>query len=159
MREKKIHLLSSLHFLGIYSLTLILFSRSSQASIEKKEHERQEKLLKGPGTFPLERLLAIFCCISAEFVDDEDEMDASMMTSSEVKHGVEMSSDVLMQISTLVKSNLLYKGTSDPLEGTPRYRCNVNEELVQMVILKSIFLLDQMYQVNHNYCIRIHMIS
>ena len=79
--------MSSLHFLGIFSLSLILFSRSSQASIEKKEHERQEKLLKGPGTFPLERLLAIFCCISAEFVDDEDETDSSMMTSSEVKHG------------------------------------------------------------------------
>lgn len=107
--------------------------KSSQTSIEKKEFERQEKLLKGPGTFPLERLLAIFCCISADFVEDADETEIITLTSSEAKHGVEMSSDVLMQVSTLVNANLLYKGSSDPLEGAPRYRCNVNEELVQMV--------------------------
>ncbi|KAI5064828.1 hypothetical protein GOP47_0019523 [Adiantum capillus-veneris] len=104
--------------------------RSSQTAVEKKELERQEKLLKGPGTFPLERLLAIFCCISADFADELDEIE---LTSMDQRSGVEMSSDVLMQVSTLVNANLLYRGSSDLLEGAPRYRCNASDDLIQAV--------------------------
>ncbi|MCO5605838.1 hypothetical protein L7F22_060022 [Adiantum nelumboides] len=104
--------------------------KGSQTAVEKKELEKQEKLLKGPGTFPLDRLLAIFCCISADFADDTEEHE---LTSMDQCSGIEMSSDVLMQVSTLVNANLLYKGSSDPLEGAPRYRCNASEELIQTV--------------------------
>lgn len=103
--------------------------KSSQTAIEKKEMERQEKLLKGPGTFPLERLLAIFCCISEDFTDDVEGTDTACLDTNRVG----MSPDVLMQVSTLVNANLLYKGASDPLEGAPRYRCNASEELVLTV--------------------------
>eukprot|EP00249_Psilotum_nudum_P013873 c24559_g1_i2 orf=463-1656(+) len=104
--------------------------KSSQHSIEKKELERQEKLLKGPGSFPLERLLAIFSCISVEMNED---LGVDILSMHEDKCGMEVTADVLMQLSTLVNANLLTKGSSDPLEGGARYRCNTDEELVQKV--------------------------
>lgn len=67
-----------------------------------------------------------------------DDAEEAEMTSLDVQNGVEMSSDVLMQVSTLVNANLLYKGSSDPLEGAPRYRCNASEELVQMVCKRTL---------------------
>ncbi|CAG7865795.1 unnamed protein product [Brassica rapa] len=38
---------------------------ASEKSMEKKEIAEQEAAMKGPGSFPLERLLAIFQCIAS----------------------------------------------------------------------------------------------
>lgn len=75
--------------------------------------------MKGPGTFPLERLLAIFQCITSVAEDPEDtNMQDNVLTS-----------DMLLQLSTLCNANFVYKGGSCPLDGSTRYRCMVDEEL------------------------------
>lgn len=93
----------------------------------------QELLMKGPGTFPLERLLAIFQCITsvAEYSVEEEELghgggagDGGLM------------SDVLLQLSSLCSANFISKGSSCPLEGSTRYRCTVDENMVLKVIFQ-----------------------
>ncbi|KAL3649562.1 Origin recognition complex subunit 5 [Castilleja foliolosa] len=48
--------------------------KSSEKSMEQKENKEQELLKKGSGTFPLERLLAIFQCITsvADYSPDDE---------------------------------------------------------------------------------------
>lgn len=102
--------------------------KSTVTAMEKKEIKAQEQFLKGPGSFPLERLLAIFQCITA--VSDEDfENQHSAEIPQSHQGGMELMSDALMQLSTLCNINLLYKGSSCPLEGAARYRCNIDQEL------------------------------
>lgn len=100
--------------------------KSDQASTEKKGDAAKELLMKGPGTFPLERLLAIFQCITsvAECPRNMDQQGGELTEGWDV----ELMSDVLLQLSTLCCANFISKGGSCPLEGSTRYRSTVDEE-------------------------------
>ncbi|KAM0929438.1 hypothetical protein ACQ4PT_001522 [Festuca glaucescens] len=106
--------------------------KSSQASIDRKDTMAEEFLMKGPGTFPLERLLAIFQCITSVSEDmlDEVECEDTIMGGSGMNA---LMSDVLLQLSTLCNSNFLSKSRSCPLEGSGRYRSNIDEDLALKV--------------------------
>ncbi|VFR03679.1 unnamed protein product [Cuscuta campestris] len=97
----------------------------SQKSVEQKEITEQESLMKGPGTFPLERLLAIFQCITS--IDEEEEATEG----KRLENG--LTSDVLLQLSSLCNANFISKGGSCPLEGSIRYRSLVSEDLALKV--------------------------
>ncbi|GAV81736.1 p450 domain-containing protein/Arch_ATPase domain-containing protein, partial [Cephalotus follicularis] len=99
----------------------------SQKSIEQKETAEQEILMKGPGTFPLERLLAIFQCITSVAEGSLDEEEEGCDGFEGGSSG--LMSDVLLQISSLCNANFIIKGGSCPLEGSTRYRSTVSEDL------------------------------
>ncbi|CAH9096657.1 unnamed protein product [Cuscuta europaea] len=103
----------------------------SQKSVEQKEMTEQESMMKGPGTFPLERLLAIFQCITSVsecLPEDEEEpgKEGKSWNSG-------LMSDVLLQLSSLCNANFISKGGSCPLEGSTRYRSLVSEDLALKV--------------------------
>ncbi|XP_004138588.1 origin of replication complex subunit 5 [Cucumis sativus] len=106
--------------------------RPSEKSIEQKEICEQELLMKGPGTFPLERLLAIFQCITsvAEISLEDDQGNVAMDSQNEDS---ELMSDVLLQLSSLCNANFVVKGGSCPLEGSTRYRSTVSEDMALKV--------------------------
>lgn len=107
--------------------------RSSEKSKEKKEIAEQELLLKGPGTFPLERLLAIFQCIvsvSECLPDEEAQLDGGLEGESWTNG---LLSDVLLELSSLCNANFISKGGSCPLEGANRYRSMVSEAMALKV--------------------------
>lgn len=92
----------------------------------------QEMLMKGPGSFPLERLLAIFQCITSVADDSfEEEIQEEGIFAGVGKIG--LMSDVLLQLSTLCNANFLCKSGSCPLEGSTRYRSTVDEEMALKV--------------------------
>ncbi|XP_027352899.1 origin of replication complex subunit 5 [Abrus precatorius] len=106
--------------------------KPSEKVLEQKESLEEELLMKGPGTFPLERLLAIFQCIVsvAEEPSDEEELNDGL--------GVQggnggLMSDVLLQLSSLCNANFIFKGRSCPIEGTTRYRSTISEDLALKV--------------------------
>ncbi|CAN1237220.1 Origin of replication complex subunit 5 [Linum grandiflorum] len=103
--------------------------KASEKSMEQKETTEQEALMKGPGTFPLERLLAIFQCITYVSVDEDEHGDGC---STEEGSNALMS-NVLLQLSTLCDANFVVKGASCPLEGSTRYRCTISEDLALKV--------------------------
>lgn len=107
--------------------------RPSEKSIEQKEISEQELLMKGPGTFPLERLLAIFQCITsvAEISLEDAQGNVAMDSQNEDS---ELMSDVLLQLSSLCNANFVVKGGSCPLEGSTRYRSTVSEDMALKVI-------------------------
>ncbi|KDP28613.1 hypothetical protein JCGZ_14384 [Jatropha curcas] len=107
--------------------------KASEKSMEQKEAAEQELLMKGPGTFPLERLLAIFQCISSVIGIslDEEEQENDLLGVEAGDSG--LTSDVLMQLSSLCDANFIIKGGSCPLEGSTRYRSTVSEELALKV--------------------------
>lgn len=104
--------------------------------MEQKDIADQELLMKGPGTFPLERLLAIFQCITsvAEYSLEEEELGHG--GSGGGAGDVGLMSDVLLQLSSLCSANFISKGSSCPLEGSTRYRCTVDENMVLKVIFQ-----------------------
>ena len=95
--------------------------------------------MKGPGTFPLERLLAIFQCITsvAECPHSMDQQGGELTTEG---WDVELMSDVLLQLSTLCCANFISKGGSCPLEGSTRYRSTMDEETALKVIFYTFLL-------------------
>lgn len=101
--------------------------------MQQKEIKEQDILMKGPGTFPLERLLAIFQCITSidEFTPDGEKIQSD--------DGCEagLMSDVLLQLSSLCNANLITKGGSCPLEGSNRYRSTVSEDMALQVMLQG----------------------
>lgn len=102
--------------------------KNSETTLQKKETKAQEMLMKGPGSFSLERLLAIFQCITSvsDICVDEDE---------EVFGGdkeVGLISDALLQLSTLCDANFITKGGSCPLDST-RYRSSIDEDMISKV--------------------------
>ncbi|KAK9035862.1 hypothetical protein V6N11_077887 [Hibiscus sabdariffa] len=101
--------------------------KASEKSMEQKEMAEQELLMKGPGTFPLERLLAIFQCITSLAEDSLDEEESHEPTTEGGSRG--LMSDVLLQLSSLCNANFIIKGGSCPLEGSTRYRTAVSEDL------------------------------
>jgi origin recognition complex subunit 5 len=108
--------------------------RASEKSMEKKEIAEQEAVMKGPGSFPLERLLAIFQCIASvgdSSFGEEDEEEEN--TTGYDKENNNLMSDILLQVSSLCDANFLIKSGSCPLEGSIRYRSMVSEDLAQKV--------------------------
>ncbi|KAJ9139835.1 hypothetical protein P3X46_030532 [Hevea brasiliensis] len=106
--------------------------KASVKSMEQKEAAEQELLVKGPGTFPLERLLAIFQCISSVAegpLDEEYDNDVLRFESGDSG----FMSDVLMQLSSLCNANFIIKGGSCPLEGSTRYRSTITEDMALKV--------------------------
>ncbi|XP_042060831.1 origin of replication complex subunit 5-like [Salvia splendens] len=105
----------------------------SEKSIDQKEAKEQEILMKGPGTFPLERLLAIHQCISSvgEYsLDDEEPQNGGLGADGSDSGSM---SDILLQLSSLCSANFITKGGSCPLEGSTRYRSIVSEDIVLRV--------------------------
>ncbi|KAL5859682.1 hypothetical protein ACOSQ4_000978 [Xanthoceras sorbifolium] len=107
--------------------------KASEKSMGQKEAAEQEQLMKGPGTFALERLLAIFQCITSvgEDLHGEEEEGNDGPRGGGGSNG--LMSDVLLQLSSLCNSNFIVKGGSCPLEGSTRYRSTVSEELALKV--------------------------
>ncbi|KAJ7538210.1 hypothetical protein O6H91_11G038400 [Diphasiastrum complanatum] len=122
--------------------------RKSFSSMDKRNQELQEKHLKGPGSFPLERLLAIFHCISVGPIMIGSNKASLKLIDVDEGEPMECSADVLMQLSTLVRVNLILKGCSDPLEGSARYRCNANDELMQKIARSVHFPLSKFLYYN-----------
>ncbi|KAJ7962406.1 Origin recognition complex subunit 5 [Quillaja saponaria] len=107
--------------------------KASEKAREKKETAEQELLMKGPGTFPLERLLAIFQCITSvaeDYIDEEEERNCGLGLQEEDGG---LMSDVLLQLSSLCNASFIIKGASCPLEGSTRYRSTVSEDLALKV--------------------------
>lgn len=98
----------------------------------------QELLMKGPGTFPLERLLAIFQCITSLAEDSLAEEESHELTVEGGSRG--LMSDVLLQLSSLCNANFIIKGGSCPLEGSTRYRTAVSEDLALKVMSSTSIL-------------------
>ncbi|WOG89167.1 hypothetical protein DCAR_0208403 [Daucus carota subsp. sativus] len=117
--------------------------KASEKSMEQKDIADQELLMKGPGTFPLERLLAIFQCITsvAEYSLEEEELGNG--GSGGGAGDVGLMSDVLLQLSSLCSANFISKGSSCPLEGSTRYRCTVDENMVLKVARSMKFPLSK----------------
>lgn len=122
-------------------MALFYYYRSSEQSRDLKEASEQELFMKGPGTFPLERLLAIYQCIasSEEFSleNDEDLKENKGLDGDFGENG--LMSNILMQVSSLCSANFITKGGSCPLEGSTRYRSTVSEDMALKVILKQFF--------------------
>ncbi|XP_010556553.1 PREDICTED: origin of replication complex subunit 5 isoform X2 [Tarenaya hassleriana] len=105
--------------------------KASEKSMEKKEIAEQETLMKGPGSFPLERLLAIFQCIAS--VEESSFGEETSGSGDDVEDGNILMSDILLQVSSLCDANFITKSGSCPLEGSTRYRSTVSEELALKV--------------------------
>ncbi|PON92102.1 Origin recognition complex, subunit [Trema orientale] len=107
--------------------------KPSEKTLEQKEAAEQELLMKGPGTFPLERLLAIFQCITsvAEGSLEEEEQGNDGLRVQVGDNS--LMSDVLLQLSSLCNANLIVKGISCPLEGSTRYRSTICEDMALKV--------------------------
>ncbi|KAL6637899.1 hypothetical protein ACP70R_025471 [Stipagrostis hirtigluma subsp. patula] len=114
--------------------------KSSQASVALKDSMVEEMLMKGPGTFPLERLLAIFQCITSVSEDALSDVECPDDNGSGMTG---LMSDVLLQLSTLCNSNFLSKSRSCPLEGSARYRSNIDEDLALKVARSVSFPLSK----------------
>lgn len=101
--------------------------------MDQKETKEQELLMKGPGTFPLERLLAIYQCITsvAEYSPDDEEQQNGGLGAEGPDSG--LMSDILLQLSSLCSANFITKGGSCPLEGSTRYRSIVSEDMTLKV--------------------------
>ncbi|XP_023006558.1 origin of replication complex subunit 5 [Cucurbita maxima] len=106
--------------------------RPSEKAIEQKEISEQELLMKGPGTFPLERLLAIFQCITSVAETSLEDVQGDVVMESQNEDS-ELMSDVLLQLSSLCNANFVVKGGSCPLEGSTRYRSTVSEDMASKV--------------------------
>ena len=109
---------------------------SSVKSMEHKEAAEQELLMKGPGTFPLERLLAIFQCITsvAEYALEEEEEEPGTNSLGVESGDSGFMSNVLLQLSSLCNANFISKGGSCPLDRSTWYRSTVSEDIALKVI-------------------------
>ncbi|XP_073271361.1 origin of replication complex subunit 5 [Primulina huaijiensis] len=106
--------------------------KSSEKSKEQKETKEQELLNKGPGTFPLERLLAIFQCItSVGEYSPGYELQSGDFGGEYC--GSRFMSDIVLQLSSLCGANFITKGGTCPLEGSIRYRSTISEDLALKV--------------------------
>ncbi|WJX82975.1 Origin recognition complex subunit 5 [Trifolium repens] len=107
--------------------------KATEKALEKKEMLEEELLMKGPGTFPLERLIAIFQCIVSVGEDPSDEEEQNNEELGAQCGSGSLMSDVLLQLSTLCNANFIFKGKSCPIEGSTRYRSIISEDLALKV--------------------------
>ncbi|KAI7758428.1 hypothetical protein M8C21_013116 [Ambrosia artemisiifolia] len=89
--------------------------KASEKSRDLKEASEQELFMKGPGTFPLERLLAIFQCIaSSDEYSLENDDDSQETTGLGGDFGeTNLMSDILLQVSSLCNANFITKGCKE----------------------------------------------
>lgn len=111
--------------------------KSSEKSRDLKEAAEQEQFLKGPGTFPLERLLAIFQCLTSDAEYSFEEKEEELKGETGLNGDNSLMSDILLQVSSLCSANFISKGGSCPLEGSIRYRSTVSEDLA-LKVAKSV---------------------
>jgi origin recognition complex subunit 5 len=104
--------------------------KSSDKSMEQKEAKEQVLPMKGPGAFPLERLLAIYQCITSV---EEYALDESQEIDNNEFANAGLMCEVLLQLSSLCNANIITKGGSCPLEGSARYRSTVSEDTALQV--------------------------
>jgi origin recognition complex subunit 5 len=113
---------------------------SKRGRKDAQAHDRQSEaatlnMLKGPHSFPLERLLHIFYCIydqhCVENGENEDTASVAGPRNAAAAHEVQRA-EVHMQISTLVALRLLSVSGGDSLEGGI-YRCNVAQEIAYQI--------------------------
>ncbi|XP_025694651.1 LOW QUALITY PROTEIN: origin of replication complex subunit 5-like [Arachis hypogaea] len=107
--------------------------KPSEKVPEKKESLEEELLMKGPGSFPLERLLAIFQCIVSVADDPSDEEEQNGFGLGVEGACGDLMSDVLLQLSSLCNAKFMFKGRSCPIEGSTRYRSSISEDLALKV--------------------------
>lgn len=115
-------------------------NRTSDKVKAQREIAEDDSLTKGPGSFPLERLLAIFQCLTSVAEGSSPDEDAG--PDGWLGIGGEsniVTSDILLQISSLSNVNFIVKGGSCPLEGSTRYKCMVSEDLALKVIFSSAY--------------------
>ncbi|KAG6532492.1 hypothetical protein ZIOFF_006338 [Zingiber officinale] len=116
--------------------------KSLQTSIDKQDNLAAEILIKGPGTFPLERLLVIFQCITSTVEYEAEEVQLENGEPTEGSHA-HLMSDVLLQLSTLCNANFICKSNSCPLEGSTRYRSMIDEDMAFKVARRVNFPLSK----------------
>ncbi|KAL1320918.1 hypothetical protein HN51_065634 [Arachis hypogaea] len=107
--------------------------KPSEKVPEKKESLEEELLMKGPGSFPLERLLAIFQCIVSVADDPSNEEEQNGFGLGVEGACGDLMSDVLLQLSSLCNAKFIFKGRSCPIEGSTRYRSSISEDLALKV--------------------------
>ncbi|KAL2330288.1 hypothetical protein Fmac_017869 [Flemingia macrophylla] len=107
--------------------------KPSEKALERKETLEEEMLMKGPGTFPLERLLAIFQCLVSVAEDPSDNEEQNNNASGVQSGSGDLMSDILLQLSSLCNANFIFKGRSCPIEGSTRYRSTISEDLALKV--------------------------
>ncbi|KAK4756368.1 hypothetical protein SAY87_006495 [Trapa incisa] len=105
----------------------------SQKVMAQQETAEDDLHTKGPGSFPLERLLAIFQCLSSVAEGSPDEDGGSDDWLGIGGEGAVVTTDILLQISSLSNVNFIVRGGSCPLEGSTRYKCMVSEDLALKV--------------------------
>jgi len=105
--------------------------RKNAQALDRQAEAAVEASLKGPHSFPLERILHIFYCIYEQHGPEEDEgnpgEDSGGRRGALVRHEVQRA-EVQMQLSTLVALRLLSASGVDMLEGGT-YRCNLPDEV------------------------------
>lgn len=107
--------------------------RSSMAH-DRLTEAAAEAVLRGPHSFPLERLLHIFYCMYGHhgMGDDDYEEESEEREESRKRMAREVqSAEVLMQLSTLVSQRLL-SVSGNILDGAS-YRCNLTDDLAQAI--------------------------
>lgn len=99
--------------------------------------------MRGPGSFSLERLLAIYRCIvrteganwgirfgsGGSVSGSGNEVD---MPGGEVSEG-EVPAEALLQLASLVRSGQLARGGSDPLDVGAKYWCRLDKEDIRQI--------------------------
>jgi origin recognition complex subunit 5 len=110
---------------------------SKRGRKDAQAHDRQteaatENMLKGPHSFPLERLLHIFYCIYDQHCAEDNPNDGiDGPRNAAAAHEVQRA-EVHMQVSTLVALRLLSVSGGDLLEGGI-YRCNLAQEIAYQI--------------------------
>ncbi|KAK4786098.1 hypothetical protein SAY86_002787 [Trapa natans] len=127
------------------TLDASLFDSSGGSDSRKRRRKTPDKVkaqqeiseddlqTKGPGSFPLERLLAIFQCLASVAEGSSDEDGGSDDWLGIGGESAVVTSNILLQISSLSNVKFILKGGSCPLEGSVRYRCMVSEDLALKV--------------------------
>ncbi|XP_078428608.1 origin recognition complex protein 5 isoform X2 [Wolffia australiana] len=116
--------------------------KSSEATRQEKEHNLENMVMMGPGSFSLERLLAIFQCIT--FTADLGYAEELSLDQREDEDGAIWStSDVLLQLASLCNTGFICRSSGCSLEGFTRYRCTVNETLALKVARSISFPLSK----------------
>lgn len=126
-------LLHTVECLFSYLKYASIMRRPSVKVLEQTESAEEELLMKGPGSFPLERLLAIFQCIVSVAEDPSDEEEQMNDRLGTQGGNAGLMSDVLLQLSSLCNANFIIKGGSCPIEGSTRYRSTISEDLALKV--------------------------
>lgn len=105
--------------------------RNAQA-LDRQAEAALEATLKGPHSFPLERLLHIFYCIYEQHGPENDgDEGQSGHGGAATRHEVQRA-EVQMQLSTLVSLRLLSASSSDVLEGGT-YRCSLPDDVARAI--------------------------